>query len=1119
MTPFARKSVRSTWFLGAVFTLVVCLTLPTALWSQAASGSIAGYVYDPTGAVVPDAEVQAINVETGQVRTVRSDASGRYFLGQLSVGRYELTISRQGFADLRRTNISLQIGAALEIDATLQLAGVQGSTSVIVESEIRELPVNNRNWTELALLTPGVNVDAEFDSVASVSINGQEGVFNNIQVDGVDNNNSFFAEVRGRTRAPFQFSQETVKEFRVMNTAYSAEHGRAAGGVINAVTKSGTNNFHGSVFWYLRDDAFNATPFFSNAQGIPKADSRRQQFGGTIGGPLAQDKAFFFFSYDQQVRRDPATIILDTDSASDLAFNPLDIFNIAPGDSFTSGSNSFTDAVDGTGSRQLVNDATTGFSGFHSDIIHQAFLDWAFARAWFLGDTSFLGQTFTTPAGTLQTASFSGSTFNPVARIVPRDRDQINFFPKVTVLLNDSHTLNLQYNFQDFDAGPNGIFTNPTKTDNGDGREKNRSDSLSVGVSSVFSPTLLNEFRFQFSRDDATTDNSLPGVPEIDMFSMDLGAQGFVPRFTKEDKWQFRDDFSWIKGRHSVKFGFDFVVTLDDNFFPGDFNGEYNFNGPGNWIELSRTLGGRDLFGIDVGAGQGPRSPTGRFTLSNYQQRFGRDTTEQTTVDYGLYVQDNIRLSPKFTLNLGLRYEFQKLEDPVLPNPLVPQTAFINEDENNFAPRIGLAWSPRENLVVRAGYGLFYIRTGGLDVDNALKNNNAFSFNQFFSSSFANSIGLLDFNPAALDPTNFQDSDFPEPTQPTRDCPATPSECADPFASVNFFSPDRENGYTQQSSLEIQWEFYPQHSLSVGYVHTKGTGLPRNRNINVPAAPQDFRVVSFFDEGGNLIRTMDVQDYDITGFGGSFDRPNPNFSGLNVNESGASSFYNAFTAAFERRWHKGLVAGVTYTLSKNVTDIANGFNSGGSFFSDVFDQNNASLDRGLSRLDERHYFVTRVVWEPEFWRDSSGAARWVLDGWSYGFIYTGSSGRFITPAVDDDINRDNARTAFGDGDRVPFLGRGTFNIQGRNNFDLSVYKRFRFGEGKSLQFRFQAFNLFNRTFFTRFDDVMFNLFDGDDPRTTGVVEDLFAVQNDNFLLPEGRARRNRDIQFGLVFRF
>ena len=1123
-----------------VFLVVLLLStiVPSAAWSQTVSGSIEGYVYDATGAVIPDVSVEALNTENGARRTVTTNNQGYYFLGQLPADNYELRLMRSGFTELRYTNIQLHVGDLLKIDATLQVAGVQaeiivtetapliepsqtGTATVIVESEIRELPVNNRNWTDLALLIPGVAVDAEFDSVASVSINGVEGNFNNVQVDGVDNNNAFFGELRGRTRAPFQFSQETVKEFRVLTNAFSAEYGRAAGGIINAITKSGTNDFHGSAFWYIRDDAFNATPFFVNASPrVDKADSRRQQFGGTIGGPIMRDKVFFFFSYDQQVRRDPVAIILDTSTRRDLDFNPLDIFNLS---SFESGSNSFTDAVDGTGSRTLINDPTTGFSSFHTDIIHQAFLNWAFARAYFLGDSSLLDRTFTTAGGMIQTINpFPGRSFSSIERNVRRDRDQVNFFPKITWLVNQNNTFNFQWNFQDFQSGPNGIFTNPTKTDNqsADATENNESDSLVFSLNSVITPHLLNEARFQFVRDDAVSDTNAPGVPEFDINSFDFGSQGFVPRFTKENRYQWQDNFTIIRGRHQIKTGLDILWTEDDNFFPGDFNGQYRFNGPGNFIELSRRFiadtqtftDGLNYFGIDLGDGSGPRSPNAaRFTVRNYQQRFGRTTTNQTTLDYGFYVQDNIRLRPDFTLYLGVRYEFQQFEDPVLPNPLVPETARINEDTNNWAPRIGLAWSPRHNLVIRAGYGLYYIRTAQLDVDNAIKNNNAFSFNQFLSGSATDAAGLLAFNPAALDPLNLTDSDFPNLNAPTTACPSPPA-CADPFASVNFFAPDRQNGYTQQSNLEIQWEFTPGTSVSVGYIHTKGTSLPRNRNVNVLDAAfgqANARTFTFVDGSGNTIAVASVPDY--RAFSTS-NRPDPNFSAKNVNESGASSFYNAFVLKLERRMRNGLMFGTSYTLSKNVTDISNGFNSSGTFFSDVFDQNNVRLDRGLSRLDHRHRFVVRGVWEIPYGGNGGAGMRAALKGWSLGMIYTARTGLALTPVVNADITNDNARTAFGDGDRVPFLARGSFTTQGRNNTDLSVYKRFRFGEQYSLQFRAQAFNIFNRVAFTRFDDRMFFI-------DNNFLSAPTATLNPNFLEPEGRARRNRDIQLGLVLRF
>ena len=1130
-----------------VFLVVLLLSaiLPSAAWSQAASGNIEGYVYDPTGARIPDTTVRLVNTETGLTRTVETNASGYYIAAQLPVGDYEITFVRDGFADRQHTGLTVQVGDSLKIDATLELAGVQevitvteasplveasrsGQASVIVGAEIEELPVNNRNWTELALLTPGVLVDSEFDGIASVSINGQEGFFNNIQVDGVDNNNAFFAELRGRTRAPFQFSQEAVREFRVLTNNFSAEYGRAAGGVINAVTKSGTNNFHGSAFWYLRDDVFNAAPYFVNAAGLPEPDTNRQQFGGTIGGPIARDKAFFFFSYDQQVRDDPVTVVLDPRSKGELYFNPLDFFNSTV--PISTGANSFLDGVDGTSSRTI--DFTDGndpipFVGTEADIVHQAFLNWAFARAYFLGDTSFLGQTFTTPFTTLQSINpVSGRTFANIERTTPRKPDQITFLPKLTVLLNDSHTFDFRWNHQDFESTPNGRESAASKIDNesADGPFSNESDSLVFSLSSVFTPSLLNEARFQYVRDDEDVGTNAPGAPRVRIGDFDFGAQSSHPRFLHEERFQIQDNLTIIKGRHQMKVGLDIIHTKDDNFFPGTFDGRYSFGGPGEFIEFARgfidevvgdSILAENYFGIDLADAEGPRGPNQRrFSLSNYQQRFGQALVNQTTVDYGFYFQDNIRLRPDFTLNLGLRYEFQQLQDPILPNPLIPETAEIPEDKNNFAPRIGLAWSPRSNLVVRAGYGLFYIRRGQLDVNNAITGNNAFSFNQFLSSTSMINAGVGDFNTIDLDPFNIQDSAFPNLNAPTTSCPSPPA-CADPFASISAFSPDYDSGYSQQSSLEIQWEFVPGTSVSVGYVHTKGTKLPRNRNINVPAqafAIANARPITFVDESGNVITVVNVPDYQVDSFGTRTNRPNPDFSAINHTESAANTFYNAFLLKLERRWSRGLTYGISYTASKNVVDVLNGFNSAGAFFSDVFDQNNPRDDRGLARFDQRHNFVARLVWEPEFWSAPSGATRWALDGWSYGFIYTASTGRPLTGVVDDDFNRDNSRTAFGDGDRVPFLGRSTFTTQGKNNVNLSISKRFRFGEARSLQFRFQTFNLFNRPTFTRFNDEMFFIDDNDAAAPV-------ATLNPNFLEPEGRALRSRDIQFGLVFRF
>jgi hypothetical protein len=266
-------------------TVILACALPVGAQSQATAATVEGYVYDPTGAVVPEVVVTAVHMGTGLTRTVQTDATGRYILPLLPPGTYTITFAKPGFAELKLEGIEVRVGDALTVNGTLQPAGVREEIIVTAEtlpliettrtqpgvvierSFIDVLPLNGRNWTELVLLTPGVTAADDF---GNVSFTGVDRVFNNIQVDGADNNNAYFGEIRGRTRAPFQFSQETVQEFRVATSNFSAEFGRAAGGIVNAITRSGTNQWRGTAFYYIRDDAWNANGFFNNANGIPK---------------------------------------------------------------------------------------------------------------------------------------------------------------------------------------------------------------------------------------------------------------------------------------------------------------------------------------------------------------------------------------------------------------------------------------------------------------------------------------------------------------------------------------------------------------------------------------------------------------------------------------------------------------------------------------------------------------------------------------------------------------------------------------------------------------------------------------------------------------------------------
>ncbi|KAF0249721.1 MAG: hypothetical protein FD167_882, partial [bacterium] len=298
--------------------IAIVLAMTAIAIAQQASGSIEGLVRDSTGAVLAGADVAVINTETGAVRMFVTNESGFYKVPSLPVGKYTVRVTVQGFAPKDLTNVILQVGSVAEVNVDLEVGNAGGETVVVTaeaplvettrtyvattvdERSIKDLPVNGRNFLEFALLTPGVSSDPRG---GDISFGGLRGTNNSLQIDGSDNNNTFFGQSLGRTgsgRAPYQFSKDAVKEFQVNTNTYAAEYGRAGGAVINAVTKSGANQYHGGAFIFLRDRSLNAEEPFAKANRRPKARNRFYQFGGIASGPIKKDKAYFFFNYDGQ---------------------------------------------------------------------------------------------------------------------------------------------------------------------------------------------------------------------------------------------------------------------------------------------------------------------------------------------------------------------------------------------------------------------------------------------------------------------------------------------------------------------------------------------------------------------------------------------------------------------------------------------------------------------------------------------------------------------------------------------------------------------------------------------------------------------------------------------------
>src|SRR5687768_896574 len=690
----------------ALALLVFCLAFgaPLSLAQSTTQGAVGGTVKDPQGAVVPNASVTVRNEETNKEVTATTDDEGSFRVVSLDPGTYTVVISATGFAGFTQQKVVVEVGRVTPIEIGLSVTGAQETVQVTSEApvintqqqdfstnvnqvSINNLPINGRRWSNYALLSPGAVPDGTF---GLISFRGISGLLNNSTIDGGDNNQAFFAEERGRTRISYSISQAAIREFQVNTSSYSAEYGRSAGGVVNAITKSGTNEFHGQLFYYQRNNKWGArNPLATRTELINgvftpvgfKPKDVRHQFGGTIGGPIVKDKAFFFFSYDQQKRNFPG----------------LSIFS----------SNTFLHLPTATRTGLIARGLTS------------AQID--------------------------NTLSFLSSLTGPIART----GDQKLFLPKVDWIINESNTFTVSYNRLRWES-PAGVQTQATNTRAIDnfGDDFVAIDALNVKLASTLTPTLLNEFRFQWGRDNETqfSQAPLPGEPTnapggrspqtFIQNGFSFGMPEFLERaaFPDERRWQFADTVTMTTGNHTFKFGGDinFVKDIINNlrFLGGEFsytgaNGladfivDYtNFQTNGAIRALSATPNG------NLGLCFGSTRRAGKCYAGSFTQGFGVLGLTMKTTDLNYFIQDDWRVTPRLTLNLGLRYEYQRNPDPVNVNPAVPQTNNKVDDRNNFGPRLGFAFdvSGDGRTSVRGGWGLYYGRVINSTVYNALVN-------------------------------------------------------------------------------------------------------------------------------------------------------------------------------------------------------------------------------------------------------------------------------------------------------------------------------------------------------------------------------------------------------------
>ncbi len=922
------------------------LALPALAQSQAAGGAIEGTVTDQSGAILPGVSVLVRNTATGVTRETQSDSSGLYRAPLLSVGSYEVTASLQGFATLKRSNLTLTIGETLVVDLQLRVAATQEEITVTAQASVIEsarthqastvgatavanLPVNGRNFIDFTLTTPGVVRDTR---TGDISFAGQRGTLNSLVIDGADNNNSFFGQTLGRTgsgRAPYQFSQDAVQEFQVNRNAYSAEYGRAGGAVINVVTKSGTNDFHGAAFEFFRDKSLNGNTYNNKIRTPVPARSalRIHQFGGSFGGPLQKDKAFFFLSYDGQRQTIPNEIVVNLPA------------------------NLPTDALTQRG-LEIVRGKATSY---------------------------------------------------------PSTRDQDVFLAKVDYQLDKKNRLTLRYNHQSF-TGKNNENTGGSLDHSGDSLVRTRTANLSLAT--VFSSTFYNEFRAQYARDGepglANTNDPEVTVRQGGQTVLVFGRNFFSPRETTIKRYQFADTVTLIRGKHAFKVGADFVHDDILNFFPGNFGGRYFFN----------SL---------AALGRGIPDTTGE----SYQQGFaGPGTTGPTTkpniTELAAFVQDEWKVKTDLTLSLGLRYDVQSTAEPEVRNPDLQlaaagiDTSFLKRDRNNVGPRLGLAWNPNAKTVVRAGYGLFYGRTPSIMIG---------------TSHSANAVNV----------TNITFTGASVPTYPGTFA-AIPAGAALPRPSIQIMDKDFENPEVHQASAGIDYGLTNDLAVSVSYLFVAGRNLQRSNDINVgEPVPTPVPI-----QGGGSVT---VRRY--------LTRPFSNFDRIVRFESTAESTYNGATVELKKRMSRGFQTSLAYTLGKvedTVPDAVNVVLGGGDDARFQSDPKDFELDRAPGNNDVRHRLVWSGYWDIQYFKDSGGAAKALLNGWAFSWIASVQTGYPYSEIVTNDLNNDGNRG----NDIVPGR-RNSHRLPTQYNLDARLLRRIHLVGRAKLELIAEAFNLCNST--------------------------------------------------------
>ncbi|MGD0909290.1 MAG: TonB-dependent receptor [Candidatus Acidiferrales bacterium] len=1085
-----------------------------AVFAQSGTGTITGTVTDPKGLTIPAANLVIKNTDTGIDRPVATTDTGSYTATFLQPGHYQITVTKDGFATVVRKDLNLSVGQTLTVDVAMTVGTAVSEITVTGEAPIIEpdrtevsqtvsealassLPLNGRRWQSFVFLTPGVAPDG---ASGLFTFHGVSSLYNNSQVDGVSNQQAFFSEDRGRTLVGYTYSLDAVKEFTVNSDAYSAEYGQAAGGTVSAVTKSGTNDIHGDLFYYLRYPALNsldpyarthgATPINGNcptgtimntsilghAECITNGEHQRQQFGGSVGGPIIKDKLFYFVNYDGQRRSFPIIYTGPSSNNSATALGSMIANNCTA-------SNNFAAVVTIVGLTSAQCAAAVNFINMNSG-----------------------------PA--------------------PRNANQDIALGKIDYQVTERNHLSVSFNWMDF-AGPDLYNSNPTQTTGSafqNGKLVTHDRYLVASWNSVISSTLVNDFRFQWSRDlQAYASNfSGPSVylgPNSTTGFFGYGEPNALPRpaFPDEHRLEFADTISKVHGNHALKAGIDISPIHDvlTNLFNG--GGIYNYNYTDTTpATAAATLQAwiADLYNLPLSTD----AASGALVGKHYNQFFqSTDTIHPTApgnddfydTDLGFFVQDTWKFSSNITLNLGLRYDLQMVPQPYDPNknPFAAMyTTSIYLDKSNVAPRLGIAYQPIKNLVIRAGYGLFFGKTTNSTYYNTRSENGQVQQQPECDVTYVPATGLFSSPQTPCAPV-FPNVFFTAPGPTLEAPPGVPGAIVPkvvpvtinptkvPVINIRGQDPKFLQPMVNEAEVGGEYQLPGNISAAANFVINRGAHLPVCNDVNLAPATS---TVTYTITGGTFAATgqtvpggtVTVPLYTArlntgavpTNFGSPFA-----LGIVDSCESAVHSLYEAGVFTVKKAFGHGVEFLANYTVASSMDDeetTSSNATSGGTFggnSSDVtIDPYNQNGEYARSDFYQHQRFITSFTYSPTVKIDNA-ILNYLANGFGFGGIVTiaspfpqtallSSSGPF-NGGIDGGATGGVSNNASNAAGRSPQYPRNFFfgptqvrDVDFRVTRDLTLWK-----ERYRMQLIAEAFNLFNHTIVTQINATGFNI--------------------------------------------